>query len=93
MTGKTMLSLAWIKTQEQFSHLAPEPSDFNSPRSVVYGECHKQSLCASHTEKEPLITAGRIPGIQLANQQFLTCYNSIQIQENELGLLCQLSRL
>lgn len=41
MTGKTMLSLAWIKTQEQFSHLAPEPSDFNSPRSVVYGECHK----------------------------------------------------
>lgn len=38
---KIMLSLAWIKSWDQFSHLVPVPSDFNGPCTVVYVECHK----------------------------------------------------
>lgn len=39
-------------------------------------ECHKQSLCASRSKKEALITAGHVPGIQFANLCSLSCWNS-----------------
>lgn len=75
-----------LRHKGKFFHQLSKPLDFNSPISVVYVECHEESLCVLHSKKEALITAGHIPSIHFANLYFLPCQNSFDKHKRENGL-------